>query len=53
MENSDFINFLNDILSRDNGYAFSDSDIISAYIDGKINKEEYIRRMNERRKTNK
>lgn len=26
---------------------FSESDIISDYIDGKINKEEYIRRMNE------
>lgn len=31
------------------GYPFSDSDIISSYIDGKITKEEYIRRMNERR----
>lgn len=27
-------------------YGFSESDIISMYIDGRISKEEYIRRMN-------
>lgn len=40
---------LQQILFGEKGYPFSDSDIISAYIDGKITKEEYIRRMNEHR----
>jgi len=39
--------FLNDLINGKFGY--SESDIISMYIDGKISKEEYIRRMNEYR----
>ena len=41
--------FFEQILSGKNGYPFSESDIISSYIDGTISKEEYIRRMNEHR----
>ena len=41
--------FLNQLLFGDKGYPFSESDIISSYIDGTISKEEYIRRMNEHR----
>ena len=42
-------NFFEQILSGKNGYPFSESDIISSYIDGTISKEEYIRRMNNAR----
>ena len=30
-----------------NKFGYSESDIISMYVDGRIDKEEYIRRMNE------
>ena len=30
-----------------NKFGYSESDIVSMYIDGRIDKEEYIRRMNE------
>ena len=39
--------FLNELLFGNKEYPFSESDIISSYIDGKLSKEEYIRRMNE------
>ena len=39
--------FLSELFGRQFGY--SESDIISMYIDGRIDKEEYIRRMNELR----
>ena len=45
---SSFPDFLNDLITKGKPcYPQSDSDIISDYIDGKITKEEYIRRMNE------
>lgn len=47
--NNEIPDFLNEIIFGNKGYPFSESDIISSYIDGKITKEEYIRRMNERR----
>ena len=47
--NNEIPDFLNQIIFGNKGYPFSDSDIISAYIDGKITKEEYLRRMDERR----
>lgn len=50
MENNEMPDILNQILFGNKGYPFSESDIISSYIDGKISKEEYIRRMNEYRK---
>ena len=46
MENNEMPNILNQILFGNKGYPFSESDIISSYIDGKISKEEYIERMN-------
>jgi len=47
--NNEMPDFLEQIIFGKKGYPFSDSDIISAYIDGKISKEEYIRRMNNAR----
>jgi hypothetical protein len=47
MSNESIPDFLKDIIFGNKGYPFSESDIISSYIDGKISKEEYIRRMNE------
>ena len=47
---SSFPDFLNDLIMNGKlNYPRSESDIISDYIDGKIDKEEYIRRMNEHR----
>lgn len=40
-----FAQFAGDIFRQKYGY--SESDIISMYIDGRISKEEYIRRMND------
>lgn len=49
MENNENIyDMFNSLFGR--APAFSESDIISMYIDGRIDKEEYIRRMNEYRK---
>ena len=45
--------FFEQILSGKNGYPFSESDIISSYIDGKISKEEYLERMRKVRGDNK
>ena len=45
MENNEMPDILNQILFGNKGYPFSESDIISMYIDGKISKEEYIRRL--------
>lgn len=36
-----------------NNFGYSEKDIISMYIDGRISKEEYIRRINEYRKHNR
>lgn len=47
MESNEMPDFLNQLLFGNKGYPFSESDIISSYIDGTISKEEYIRRMNE------
>lgn len=44
-----FDNFINELFSKGMNNMQSESDIISSYIDGKITKEEYIRRMNEQR----
>ena len=43
--------FLSELFGKQFGY--SESDIISMYIDGRINKEEYIKRMREIRGDNK
>ena len=44
MNNETNIDWFNDFFKT---YGYSESDIISMYIDGRISKEEYIRRMNE------
>ena len=43
--NNEIPDFLEQIIFSKKGYPFSESDIISSYIDGKINKEEYLERM--------
>jgi hypothetical protein len=43
--------FLSELFGKQFGY--SESDVISMYIDGKISKEEYIERMNSLRNSSK
>ena len=45
MSNESIPDFFSELFGQKFGY--SESDIISMYIDGRINKDEYIRRMNE------
>lgn len=47
MNNESIPDFFSELFGKQFGY--SESDIISMYIDGKISKDEYIRRMNEYR----
>ena len=42
-DNKANIDWFNDFFKT---YGYSESDIISMYIDGKINKDEYLERMN-------
>ena len=44
---ADMNDFINQIFGHQAFQTHSESDIISMYIDGRITKEEYIRRMNE------
>lgn len=45
MSNESIPDFFSELFGQKFGY--SESDIISMYIDGRISKEEYIRRMND------
>lgn len=51
MMNEDIPPIFNEIFN--NEFIYSESDIISMYIDGRIDKDEMIRRMNEYRKYNR
>jgi hypothetical protein len=44
MNNKTNIDWFNDLFKT---YGYSESDIISMYIDGKISKDEYVRRMDD------
>ncbi len=49
--NEDILPIFNEIFN--NKFIYSESDIISMYIDGRIDKDEYIRRMNSLRNSSK
>ena len=51
MSNESIPDFFSELFGQKFGY--SESDIISMYIDGRISKEEYIRRMNSVRNSSK
>lgn len=51
MSNESIPDFFSQLFGQKFGY--SESDIISMYIDGRIDKDEYIRRMNEHRENNR
>lgn len=51
MNNESIPDFFSELFGQKFGY--SESDIISMYIDGRISKDEYVRRMNEYRKYNR
>ena len=51
MSNESIPDFFSELFGQKFGY--SESDIISMYIDGRIDKEEYIRRMNSLRNSSK
>ena len=51
MMNNEMPDFFSELFGKQFGY--SESDIISMYIDGKISKEEYIERMNSLRNSSK